>query len=81
MLDRPRAPPGPPPSGDRTRRDRQRRYRQRAARGERVAPAPYDGEVLELLIATGWLTECDAGDRRMVGLAIGRLLAASARRR
>jgi len=81
MLDRPPKPNSRPkfrpPSSDRTRHDRQRRYRQRVAGGERVAPAPYDGAVVEFLIRTQWLSECDAGDRRLVGLAIGRLLRAS----
>jgi hypothetical protein len=83
MLDRHRPPPRPPPpsSRDRTRKDRQRLYRQRAARGERIAPAPYDGAVVDFLVGLNWLREEDAGDRRLVGLAIGRMLAASARRR
>ena len=36
---------------------------------------------IEFLIATEWLDERDAGDRRKVGEAIGRMLKASARRR
>jgi hypothetical protein len=67
MLDRPKP------------RDRWRRYRARQRDGIGIAPTPYDGAIIELLVATHWLRECDAGDRRKVGLAIGRVLAASAK--
>jgi hypothetical protein len=87
MLDRP--PARPPPKGRRTnseivgtssRRARQRAYRQRVANGQAIAPVRYDADVLTFLIATHWLAEADAADRRKVGDAIARMLAASARR-
>jgi hypothetical protein len=79
MLDRPRS--RPPPPNDRTRRERQFRYRRRQHDGRLVVRVEVGGEILELLVRLQWLTESDAGDRRLVGLAIGRLLADSARRR
>jgi hypothetical protein len=72
MLDRPRShppPPRAPPSNSRSARI-SRAYRARVARGERVAPAPYDAAVIDFLIGTRWLLEKDAGDRRLVGAAV-----------
>jgi hypothetical protein len=67
---------------DRTRdRARWRRYRARREAGLAIAPVIYDAAVLQLLIETCWLAEDDAGDRGKVGIAIGRLLAASAKAR
>jgi hypothetical protein len=46
---------------------------------EAVAPVPYSGPVVDLLLKTGWLAEGDCGDRHAVGQAIARLLADSAK--
>jgi hypothetical protein len=61
------------------RRLRTARYRRNQAGGVAVAPVPYNGEILNFLVRTHWLDEHDAYDRREVGAAIGRLLAASAK--
>jgi hypothetical protein len=62
-------------------KDRWKRYRSRQRDRLAIAPVTYDAVVIELLIATQWLAERDAADRRKVGLAIGRMLAASAKAR
>ena len=36
---------------------------------EAVASGPTTGDVLDLLVRTGWLPEASAGDRKAVGLA------------
>ena len=79
MLDRPTT----PARGKRkdAARIRYARYRMRRDRGEAVAMVSYGAAEIDFLIATRWLRECDAGDRRKVGDAIGRMLAASARAR
>lgn len=77
MLDVPHQAARPPP-----RRDRWRVYRARQRAGLLVPAMPGIGaDEIEFLIATQWLDERDAGDRRKVGEAIGRMLKASARRR
>jgi hypothetical protein len=48
--------------------------RARAKACEAVASVVDGGDVLDLLIKTGWLAEAAASDRRAVGLAISRLL-------
>lgn len=68
MLDRPN-----PQSA------RQQRYRLRLRHGEACASVTYDHRVVDFLIRTEWLTEAEADDRQAVGLAIGRLLRASAK--
>ena len=62
-----------------TRRRLQKRQRDRRHRHRRIAPVPYDGEVLNFLIRTHWLSEELAGDDREVGLAISRMIADAAR--
>jgi hypothetical protein len=69
MLDRPK------------NRDRYRAYRQRQRDGLACTQVVFDGAIIELLVATRWLSEADSIDRRKVGLAIGRMLAASAKAR
>src|SRR5262249_13120795 len=56
--------------------DRMRRQRQRAQQGIRwVLPIPVGEDVLDLLVATGRLTEAEAeGDRHKATLAIAELL-------
>jgi hypothetical protein len=61
------------------KRQRDRRHRHRRKCGQRIAPTPYDGEVLNFLIRTHWLDEAMAGDDREVGLAISRMIADAAR--
>ena len=62
-------------------RERKRRYRARQAAGRMAVTVEIDSAVLDLLIATEWLGEREAGDRRQVGAAIARVLADSAARR
>jgi len=69
MLDRPKK-----------GRERWRRYRERRQAGLACTQVQYDADVIELLIATHWLSEAHAADRRAVGIAIGRMLAASAKK-
>jgi hypothetical protein len=38
-----------------------------------------DGEVIGLLLKTGWLREADAANRELIGRALAAMLAASAR--
>ena len=62
-------------------RDRKRRYRRRQACGVVSVPVEVDGAVVDMLVTLNWISEVEAADRRQVGAAIGRLLAASATRR
>jgi len=57
---------------------RQKRCRLRQRAGVMVVPVEIDGQVLDLLIKMGWVTEADAGSREKVGQAIGQRLARSA---
>jgi hypothetical protein len=59
-----------------------RRLRDRQKAGLSIAPAPYNDEVVELLIDAGWLELSQSGWRDAVGLAMFRMLneAAQARR-
>jgi hypothetical protein len=58
-------------------RDRRLRARRKACRI--VVPVEVDGDVLTLLVQTGWLVEADAASREKIGEAITAALAASAR--
>jgi len=49
--------------------------------GIAVAPVPFDGKVVNFLIAMGWLDEALADDRAEVGKAIGAMVADAARER
>lgn len=60
------------------RTERTRRYRERVARGEKIAPTPYDNRVLELLIALEWLALAKSEDCQEVGKAIAAMLADAA---
>lgn len=60
--------------GHRSPNARTARYRARLKRGERIAPVPVTDQVVELLIATGWLQVEASEDRRAVGEAITRML-------
>jgi hypothetical protein len=64
---------------DRPKSGRWRRYRARQKDGLACTQVQYDAAVVELLTATGWLDERDVGDRGAVGVAIARMLAASAK--
>jgi hypothetical protein len=57
-----------------------KRRRVRAKACEACATVPYNGDVLDLLVRTGWLAEAAAGDRKAVGQAIARLLQDTAAR-
>ena len=76
MLDLPTTGARAPP-----RRDRWRVYRQRQRDGVISVPVDVGPEVFELLVRTGWLAEEQAGDRHAIALALGRMLAETARRR
>jgi hypothetical protein len=80
MLDRRDQPPTDQDRRRRQRREQQRRHRQRERHGRMVVPVEIDGDVLGMLIKTGWLAERAAGDRGAVARALGRMLTdASAR--
>jgi hypothetical protein len=92
MFARPRPPPARPEKSSAAegfsaprrepRTDRWRRYRERLRAGLMVPSMPGIGaDEVEFLIATRWLDERDAADRREVGAAIAAMLKASARRR
>jgi len=73
MLQRP---PKPPKSRRvELRRARDRRHRARVRAGIAVYPVELDGEALELLVKWHWVDEEDAGDKQVVGAAIGVRLA------
>jgi hypothetical protein len=78
MLDRP--PARPPPLRSR-RAVCQRQYRARQRAGIAIAPVPYDGKVVNFLIATHWLDAALADDRAEVGKAIRAMVAGAARAR
>jgi len=65
--------PDPPP-------DRHRRHRARVKAGRACCTVEVDGEVIDFLVRTAWLSPNEAHDRVVVGSAITRMLAASARR-
>ena len=73
----------PPPSRSRraAKAARQRQWRARQRAGVAIAPAPYDDETVELLIALEWLDPADAGDPRKIGEAMFAMHKATARRR
>ena len=60
------------------RREDWRRYRARVRRGQRIAFAPYDGEIVHYLIKLRWLREEDADDSRAIGEAYYRAIKDSA---
>jgi len=60
--------------------DRHKRHRARVKAGRACCTVEFDGAVIDFLIRLGWLLEREAADRKLVGKAIGALIAASARR-
>ena len=54
--------------------DRQRRYRARRAAGLFKVSITINQEVVEAMVAKGWLGEWDDADRAAIGRAIERLL-------
>jgi len=62
-------------------RERHARYRARVKAGKMIALVELDGTALDWLVRIHWLTpeEGDRGDARVIGAAIARGLAASAR--
>jgi hypothetical protein len=56
------------------RRERDKRYRRRVSEGKGVAMVEYSAGMLNLLIRTEWLRECDAGDARKVGEALAAMV-------
>ena len=81
MLERPQPRKPPPPPADRRRAWRQREYRARQANGSIVVGVELDGEVVNRLIAWGWLQSDEADDKRKIGAALARMLADAARHR
>jgi hypothetical protein len=82
MLERPpRKPPAPATRRAALRRARDRRHRERIKAGRIVVAVELGAEELDWLCRIHWLTaaEADAGDGRVIGEAIARGLAASAR--
>ena len=75
MLERQRHSPLSSSAARRARKDRarKRRHRLRQAEGRAVYSVEVGPEVIDLLCGLRWLAEADAGDRRAVGAAIGRL--------
>jgi hypothetical protein len=61
------------------RRQWQRDYRRRLARGEAIAPAPFDAAVIDFLVRTRWLDPALAEDRREIGRAMFAALRDAAR--
>jgi len=82
MLDRPPKPPKPPaPSTRRAqlRRERHRRHRLRQRLGVAIARAPYDADVVNLLVLVTRMLDPDrAGDATAIGEAMFRVLKESA---
>jgi hypothetical protein len=64
----------------RAKREQMRRYRQRERDGVRIAIAPFDGMVVNYLVATGWLDAAFEHDPRAIGKAYFALVRDSARR-
>ncbi len=60
-------------------RRRDRAYRRRVATNRIVAPVEVDAAIADMLVRLGWITEADLGSRNAIGMAITKLLAASAR--
>jgi hypothetical protein len=54
----------PSPSRAARRRARDRRYRARVALCARLAPVEYDGDTLDFLVDTNWLSEHETSDKR-----------------
>jgi hypothetical protein len=73
MLDR-------APSRQVARQSRQRAYRARLRSGRIQVGVEVDGEVVNMLVASRWLREADACDRRAIGAAIARMLGEAAQR-
>jgi hypothetical protein len=65
MLDR--SPPSP-------RARWQRTYRRRIKDGIVCVQVEVGSAILDLLIRTGWLAECSAGDKAAIGKAIAEIL-------
>jgi hypothetical protein len=57
-----------------------RRYRARLKAGEIIAPTVVTFEIVELLIATGWLPINDSENRNRIGAAISAMLTDAANR-
>jgi hypothetical protein len=64
----------PPQPVDATATQRQRLHRERARSGRRIVPVAINGDVEELLRASGVLQEWDTDSREAVGYAVERLL-------
>ena len=70
---------GPPATGQTI--TRKARWRERQRRGVLVAQVEVSAVGLDLLIATHWLAEVDAGNPAAIGRAISALLEDSAKQR
>jgi hypothetical protein len=56
-------------------------YRRRLRAGLVVAPVEVGSDIIDLLIRTGWLAECDAIDKAAIGRAVGEILRDASTRR
>jgi hypothetical protein len=61
------------------RKERDARYRQRRDACKACYIIEADGEVLDLLVKTRWISEEEVGDKKLVEAAISAMLSASAR--
>ena len=77
-----RHPHARPPRKDKRERRRlaQRRYRQRADHGCTIVQVEINAQIVEMLIASRWLTEGDCGDRGKIGAAVGAMITEAAKR-
>jgi hypothetical protein len=62
------------------RRLAQRAYRRRFDDGRFTVVVEVDAGVVEMLVASHWLAECECSDRRKIGMAITGILAEAAKR-
>jgi len=60
-----------PPSRRSRHAQWQRDYRARERTGVKIAPAPYDGQMVDFLVHTHWFDSAVADDQCEVGKAIG----------
>jgi hypothetical protein len=67
---------------DRRTRNREavKRHRARERKNQALATVTIDASVLDMLVATGWLTDAEASDMTLVGRAISEMLKDAAKR-
>jgi hypothetical protein len=80
MLHRPPARRRPRQDQRERRRLAQREYRRRFDAGKWIEPVEIDADVIEMLIATGWLKQTEREDHKRIGVAISAMMAEAAKR-